>query len=451
MSATIAAPAVGPLTEALRARCTEVWEGTAPDDVQQRARLCFLDLVGVTIAASRTPLARTLAQLSNLGGGGATVIGLGRTDDPARAALINGAVGHVLDYDDTDPNSRNHPTVPVAPAALALAQLGDLPGGQLQRAIMVGIEAEGMLASAISAELYGNGWHTTATLGAIGAAAACAALLGLDEDRWQSAIGLAAIQAAGAKSAFGTMGKPLQAGFAARTGLEAALFAQAGISGPRNEIDGLAGLAARVAGGPREREVPSAEPWHLRDVLMKFEASCFGTHAPIKALRSLVQSGLGADQVESVVATISTTNLALVDRPRPDNGLGMKFSVQATGALTLLGIDTGDPRTFAEENFDDSLWGPLSDKITVLSDPANAVVEGYVVVRTTDGRTLRATCDVGKPEIDVAGLQERVIAKFRAITDSAITAAEQQLLLEQILELDRLDSASHLALPVGGR
>ena len=156
-----------------------------PDDVVTRAKQCVLDWLGVTLAGSGEPLARMLrAEVEEQGGHAqATLFGTGGKVSTQQAALVNGAASHALDYDDVHARMSGHPTVPVLPALLALAERQGRGGGDLIAAFIAGFETECRLGAAVMPGHYAIGWHSTATLGTFGAAAGCAHLLGLDLDR----------------------------------------------------------------------------------------------------------------------------------------------------------------------------------------------------------------------------------------------------------------------------
>ena len=206
------------------------------DDLSTEARTvaghCFMDFFGVTLAARHEPLANILAEQIAEDGGTpqATVIGRGTRANIEQAALLNGAMSHALDFDDVNFSLGGHPTVPIAPAVLALAEHRKLDGKRLLEAFAAGFETECRIGRLVGRSHYQRGWHTTATVGAIGAAAAVSNMLRLDAATTAHALGIAATQAAGLKSVFGTMCKPLHPGRAAAIGLQAARLAQRGFT-----------------------------------------------------------------------------------------------------------------------------------------------------------------------------------------------------------------------------
>ena len=142
----------------------------------------------------------------------ASMFRTGRKASLSQAALVNGTAGHALDYDDVNGACNGHPTVPVAPAVLALAEHHGSSGRDVVCALASGIDAECLVVSFTGRSPYRRGWHSTGTVGCFGATAASAHLLGLDAGTTAQAFGIAGTQAGGLKAVFGTMNKPLHAG-----------------------------------------------------------------------------------------------------------------------------------------------------------------------------------------------------------------------------------------------
>ena len=194
------------------------------------AKVALLDTIGVTLAGAREPTARIAADVLDVDAlpGPALVLG-GRTRTRALdAALVNGAAAHALDFDDCNNTIGGHPSVPILPALIALAEERHASGHDVLLAYVTGFEVETRIARAVHFHHYEKGWHPTATIGIFGCAAACARLLGLDAARTATALAIAASFASGLKSNFGTMTKPLHVGHCTRNGLFAALLAERG-------------------------------------------------------------------------------------------------------------------------------------------------------------------------------------------------------------------------------
>jgi 2-methylcitrate dehydratase PrpD len=174
-----------------------------PLAVKSRAKALSLDLLGSAlrgrVEAESTPsVMQALAALGLDGPGPATVMGDDRGYAPPVAALLNGLLGHSLDFDDTHAESSLHPSAPVVPAALAAGELAGADGETVLAAIVAGYEVCCRLGLALDpAAHYARGFHPTATAGTFGAAAAAGRVFGLDADQLASAFGVAGSQAAG--------------------------------------------------------------------------------------------------------------------------------------------------------------------------------------------------------------------------------------------------------------
>lgn len=173
----------------------------------------------------------------------ATLIGRAERLDPPGAAFVNAIGMNLLDFDDTHLPTIIHPTAPVAPAALALAEAYGLSGEALLRAFCLGAEVACRIGDAVSPGHYARGWHITSTCGAFGAAAASAKLLGLDARGIAEAIGIASSLAGGTVENLTTAGKNASVGNAARNGILAALLAQSGYEAAPQAIEGKLGWA----------------------------------------------------------------------------------------------------------------------------------------------------------------------------------------------------------------
>src|SRR5438094_470738 len=199
------------------------------------------------------------------------------------------------------------------------------------------------------------------------AAAASAHLLGLDEEQWLHALGLAGTQAAGLKSAFGSMAKPLHAGRAAETGLLAALLARGGFTASPAILEAPQGFAATHAGAEPRSE--ALERWAgrflVRDTLFKYHAACYLTHAAIEAVSRLrTRHALAPQRIARVEVRVDPSLLAVCDVAEPRTGLEGKFSLRATTAMALLGDDTADPATFTAARMSDPGLVSLRDRVT---------------------------------------------------------------------------------------
>ncbi len=402
------------------------------------ARQCLLDWLGVTLAARREPLVAILADELAPGdnAGDCTLIGLGRRAGLLDAALINGAAGHALDFDDVI-SPMGHPTAPVAPAVLALAEVLGASGKALVRAFITGLEAECRISALMGPSHYAKGWHTTATFGTFGAAAACAELLGLDETGLLHALGVAGTQAAGLKSVFGTMSKPLHAGKAAQNGLLAARLAARGFTSCPDILGAVQGFADTQS-STVDRAAAEAErdqPWVV-EALFKYHAACYLTHNAIEAANALrCAHGIDPAAVEAVLIEVGNVHLGVCNIAAPRTGLECKFSLRMTCALALSGEDTFDDALFSDKTAGRADLAALCERTRV--EPTAKGPATRVNVRLTDGRELVGEADVAVPERDLPAQQARLERKFRLLTGDVLQPQAAEDLVRLIADLDR--------------
>jgi len=321
--------------------------GDPPPAVVRWARHSLIDWMGCAVAGSGDPLVGILVdELAPGEVGEAGLLGRRARTGAHTAALINGAASHALDFDDTNMAMGGHPSVPVLPAVLALGERVDASGEDLLRALVAGMETQARVGLVVNPGHYAAGFHTTATVGTFGAAAACGRLLGLDVDQRLHSLGIAGTQAAGLKAVFGTMCKPLHAGKAAANGLLAATLAARGFTSATDIVETTQGFAATHAAGDGadERLAAARDRWFTAETLYKVHAACHLTHAAIEAAGRL-RTG---EPIERVDVQVHPMCIGVCDIDMPRTGLEGKFSLRATVAMALLGWDTTDPATFTE-------------------------------------------------------------------------------------------------------
>jgi 2-methylcitrate dehydratase PrpD len=432
------------LTSTLADRARTLTYADIPTEVRAWGRQCVLDYLACALAGSQDELSTLLlAELADQGGTqAATVVGRGARLPSASAALVNGASSHALDFDDVNLAMPGHPSVAILPALLALAEERGSSGADVLTAFVAGYELQCRVGRMIAPGHYDVlGFHATATVGSFGSAAACAHLLGLDEQRFVTALGIAGTQAAGLKSMFGTMCKPLHAGKAAYNGLLAAKLASRGFTSRTDVLECPQGFARTHSPDfhpERALEVPPGD-WYIRGNLFKYHAACYMTHAPIEAARKLrEQHGVTPDRVERIRLRLDEASDRICNIPKPRTGLEAKFSLRLTTAMGLAGVDTGRLATYSEDVAADPVLVALRDKVEFefRHDMPNTLAE--LELWLADGTRVTAQHDSGVPATDVTGQGKRLEAKFTSLVEPVLGAEPCKALIAQIGSVDRL-------------
>jgi len=430
------------LTRTLAEQARTLTYDSLPEDVRAWARQCLLDYLACTIAGAGDDLTTILLEEMQEQGGGAaaTVVARGAKLPALSAALVNGAASHALDFDDVNLAMPGHPSVAILPGLLALAETRGSNGADVLAAFVAGYELQCRIGRMIAPGHYDVlGFHATATVGSFGAAAACAHLLGLDGDKFALALGIAGTQAAGLKSMFGTMCKPLHAGKASYNGLLAARLAARGFTSRADVLECAQGFARTHSPDfhpERGLEAPR-NGWHIRNNLFKYHAACYMTHAPIEAARKLrEQYGVTPAQVERIRLRIDEASDRICNIPAPRTGLEAKFSLRLTTAMALAGIDTGRMSSYSEATAADPALTALRDKLEFdfRRDMPNTLAELDVLL--SDGRRVTAQHDSGVPMTDVLAQGQRLEAKFAALVEPVLGATRTQALIAAIGGVD---------------
>jgi aconitate decarboxylase len=262
------------------------------------------------------------------------------------AALVNGAAGHALDFDDVALGG--HPSTVLVPAVLAEGERLDASGDDALRAYLVGYEVWAELFAREQDAYHLKGWHPTAVLGTVGATAAVAYLNKLSEERCRHAIALSASMACGLVANFGTMTKPLHAGRAAAAAIDAVRFAAAGLTAAPDAIEHHAGyLAALSPQGRVDRESPASRLGKQLRVLdfglsLKKYPTCYATHRVIDGVLDLARAnGLRGEDVQEVRARIGVAQASMLRNHSPVTGLEAKFSLEFAVASALVAGKVG--------------------------------------------------------------------------------------------------------------
>ncbi len=412
-----------------RARASDI-----PADVMHLGKRSILDGIGLALAGSVAESGHIVRKhLWSLGCAttkGSTVIG-STMKLPARfAAFANGVAIHADDYDDTQlavAKDRvygllTHPTAPALPPVLAIGERDRRSGRDVLTAYQVAVEVETKISEAINPRHYQDGFHSTATVGTIGAAAGAAQLLGFNREQTRRALGIAASQAAGLRENFGTMMKPFHAGRACESGVVAAELARLGFTATPIILEAGRGFFKAAGGGynPQAIDGTLGKPWTFAfpGVSIKPHPSGSLTHPGMGLMLDLILGhDIKPDQVRKVAVGVNRQNINALIHNRPTNELQAKFSMQFCMAILLLRRKAG-----LAEFTDDVVNRPdvkaLIEKIDYGVHP-EAEAAGYekmttiIEIELTDGRRIGGRADFGKGSPANPMSDDELANKFR--------------------------------------
>ena len=451
------------------------WLAETPDDwpeaAWESAHRQFIDVIAVSIPGSVEPVTRSVFDtVQPWGAGPTTAIGFGAGLAAPWAALVNGTAAHALDFDDNFDPAKAHATAVLAPAILALAEQEGSSGRACLDAYIAGLQILGRVGQGVNPAHRNRGWHATATVGAVGAAAACARLRRLEAEQAGFALSIATSMAGGFMSQFGTMTKPIHAGLAAKSGIVAASFARAGIGAGLDTLDGPHGMNRLMVGPDYEQ---------LRDTLthvehgqnLRFEMArigepllilssgfrvkrfpnCGSAHRAMDGLLELKdRHGFAADEVGAVHVRAPVTHLNNLMYTDPESGLEAKFSLEYGVAVALL---TGNA-TLADFS-DEAAQRPDVRALTARVhrhpvDKAEGEFPTEVEVVLEDGRRFETAVPMPAGSLAAPFTLEQIWAKYEGCAAGLLADAARAELRQRLAELPQLPGIAALTAPLRG-
>lgn len=414
-----------------------------PEAVLHQGKRCIINTIAVALHATQDPALQMLLNVLVAEGGGkrASVLGGSFKTSLQNAALANGLLVHLDDFDDTFFPTVLHPSAPTIPAALALAEHGHASGQDFLLASILGLEATCRVALAIQGVRHGAVWHMTGTAGVFGSAAAAGRLLGLNADTMAIALSLAGTQASGLRETFGTMTKAFHPARAAQSGVLAALLAQQGFTSASTIIEGQHGFIAAFA--PDDGHAACItdgllERWEVMNNAPKPYASAILSHPLIDAMLALRRKpGVSPEQVASIRGRVNPLTIKLESRPEPRTGLEGRLSFQH--AMTMALVDgVCYPAQFTDARVLDPVVTALRSKIQVEADASIAQDQCELTLALSDGRsyTERVAHATGSPDNPVTDAQ--LDRKFRELAGSVLPKARVKRLLATLWQLERV-------------
>ena len=437
-----------PATLALARFAADTPAGSIPPRVLHQGKRCIINALAVALHATRDPALQTLLEVLAAEGGAkqASVLGVSHRTSLQGAALANGLLIHLDDYDDTFFPTVLHPSAPTIPAALALAEQGRRSGLDFLVASTLGLEACCRAALAIEGVRHGAVWHMTGAAGVFGSAAAAGRLLELDAATMARALGLAGTQGGGLRETFGTMTKAFHPARAAQSGVLAALLAQKGFTSASTIIEGRHGFIAAFAPVDGNADCVSnglLERWEVMNNAPKPYASAILSHPLIDAMLAFRARGIKPGQVQAIRGRVNPLAITLESRPEPGTGLEGRLSFQHAMAMALV-----DGRCFPAQFTDTRVRDPqvaaLRRRIEVTGDPAIAQDQCELTLTLRDGsspveRVAQATGTPGKPLTDA-----QLDCKFMELAGSVLPRTRARRLLAMLWQLDAVPDVGQI-------
>lgn len=425
---TMDAPSpVVPLAQQIGHFVAETSVSVGPETLET-VRCALIDLMGCIVVGSGEEVA--IKARAAMGHRAGLVYAYGTSSRFAQeaAAFVNAVAGHALDFDDWEIPGNTHPSVAIIPAALAAADGQALGGRALAEAYIVGFEIIARLGEGLNFEHYDAGWHSTATFGPMGAAAAVARLRGLDAEAAAHAVAIAASRASGLTAQFGSDAKPLQAGFAAEAGLTAAELAAAGLTGQPTVLQGATGYNALTAHGDDSRLATAfaemGRPFSLttHGLVFKPYPSCGYTHRIVDAALKLRTEGVDPEAVTGIELHLPDFHADVLPFHVPASTRQARFSLPFCAALALCrgAVEVQD---FIDEAWHDPQIARLIAATRVAPfEPMDASLNydprqpDRMSVTLSDGDTTEAAVDypLGSPQRPMSF--DQIIEKFRSVT-----------------------------------
>ena len=420
------------------------------------AKIGLLDTLGVAIAGAREEAAVIARRVAATEPGPSLLLGTTQRVSPLAAAFVNGIAANVLDFDDCSDPLGGHPSAPVLPALIALAESVQASGTDVLLAYVTGFETETQIARGVNFHHYEKGWHATATLGVFGAAAACSRLLNLPVTQAATALSLAASFSSGIKANLGSMAKPLHVGHCARNGLLAALLAREGFSANDDALEGHQGYLELFNGPGRYDIGRILQKWgkpfdiEMPGIAIKQHPCCLSVQSAVDAMLALArEEDIEPDAVARIESKTYPRRLEHTDRPAPRGALEAKLSIQYCLARALA------DRKVTLEHFTETRYrDPRVARLMTLvhagtfehAPPAdNDDFGAEVRVTTKSGRVHTRTLNrpIGHdPGVPLA--VELLEAKFHQCADAVLGAERAARVCDKVFGLENLATVGAL-------
>ncbi len=433
-----------------------------PPEVIDRAKYLLLDYLGVAARGALSESGRISQQtVGRLGTdpSGAVIVGTDLTAAPPFAALANGIASHSIEMDDVVNEASLHPGVTIMSAALAAAHMAACNGKKFIESVVAGYEVTIRLGIGLDpAAHYEQGFHPTATCGTFGSAVTASKILTADPKSMINAFGIAGSQAAGSMEflADGTFTKRFHGGWAALSGLMAALLARDGFTGPASIIEGKFGFLNAYSTRPKPERIfiNWGKPFQVLKTSIKPHACCRYKQGPIDAIINIInEHKLKADQVASITLGVLKTGFPLVVEPealkrKPATIVDAQFSMPFGAAVAVL---------FGKATLDEYRLEKISSpRVREMMGRVRCVVDdslerdfpqkwpAQASIKTTDGREFSTRVDYPKGDPENPLSWDELIRKFTGLVQPVYSPERTKKIIDQVLSLEKTDSIKAL-------
>lgn len=440
-------PSNAAVAETLAHFASAIRPGGLPPRVVHEAKRSLLNFIGTAVGVAYAPIVETAVRVLEPFSGShlSTLIGRHERLDPLSASFVNAISGNLLDYDDTHLKTVIHPTAPVAPPVLALAEARGYSGAAALTAFALGAEIECRIGNMVTGGHYARGWHITATCGVFGAALAAAHLMQLSPAQIAHALGIAASQSAGIVENLPTEAKNVGMGNSARGGLLAALLAAEGYDAAPLAIEGPRGWARATGDEPKLDEVIGqlGERWELLENTYKPYPAGIVMHAIIDACRELrTQHGIKSEEIMDVRVAGDRLLLDRGDREvrnEKDARVSIHHSVAAPFLWGGFGVAELEPaKVMSPEAV------ALRAKVRAEHDPSMSQGAARVTVTLASGAVHQTTIEAARGSLLNPMTDAEIEAKVRDLVKIAGTDLDAGQIIASVWGLDQASSVTAL-------
>jgi len=399
-------------------------------DVRRSAERSLLNVVATTVGAAHADAVdAALVYARRTGATGVTPV-LGRAErvSPLAGALIAGVAAHYDDFDDTHLETVIHPSAVGLGALLAVAPETSADGATILSAFALGIEAQLRIGSAMSPGHYDTGWHITGTCGVIGSAVTAGLLLGLDAERLEQAIGVAASMTVGVREAFGTMTKPYHPGRASANGVLAARLVAAGGTGPTEVLERPNGFFAALAPDVDWGRVVDGigEHWELHDNTFKPFPCGIVCHPAIHAATEVARRIPAGAAIGEVVVRCHALVPELTGKLDPQDGLEARFSTVHGVCAGLTDGTVGLPQ-YADTRVRSDELIALRARTRLVVDPRIARASALLQVRLEDGTELEEFVEHAPGSLLRPLTDDELMVKVRGLVEPVLPGRSEPI------------------------